>query len=328
MPGMRALRFHKTGEPDVLVLEEVPAPTPRAGEVLLRVRAIGINWADTRFRRGEYFVRPQLPQIAGMEAAGEVIALGEGVRELAVGDRVMALGENAYAEQMTARADHCYPMPAGLSFVEAAALPVQGLTAHHTLGLHGRLVAGESVLVHAAAGGVGSLAVQLARRLGASKVIGTAGSDDKRALVQELGADLAVDYRAADWMHRVREATGGVGVDVILEMIGGTESYKRNLACLAPLGRLVVYGAATGDTRGQVEPIGLMHKNHTVSGYYLTPMLRRRDLCAPALASIAADVVEKRLRVLIGAEAPLAEGSRLHREMEARGTTGKLVLVP
>lgn len=323
---MRAIRFHRTGEPDVLVLDEVPAPTPRAGEVLLRVRAVGINWADTRFRRGEYFVRPQFPQICGMEAAGEVLALGEGVTGLAVGDRVMALGENAYAEQMTARADLCYPMPAGLSFTDAAALPVQGLTAHHCLTLHGRMVPGDAVLVHAAAGGVGSLAVQLARRLGARLVLGTAGSDDKRALVRELGADDAIDYRAPDWVQRAKELSGGQGVDVILEMVGGTESYKRNLACLAPLGRLVVYGAANGDTRGQVEPIGLMHKNHTVTGYYLTPLLRRRDLCAPALAALAEDVVAGRVKVLVGALAPLADAARLHREMEARGTTGKLVL--
>ncbi len=324
---MRAMRFHEIGDPSVFRLDEVPDPKPRAGEVLLRVRAVGVNFADTRFRRGEYFVRPQFPQICGMEAAGEVIALGADVTGLTVGDRVMALGENAYAEQMTARADLCFPMPAELSFVDAAALPVQGLTAHHTLALHGRLTSGESVLVHAAAGGVGSLAIQLARRLGATKVIGSAGSPEKRALVKEFGADACVDYRRPEWVQEVRELTGGKGVDVILEMVGGTDAYKRNLACLAPLGRMIVYGAANGETRGQVEPIGLMTKNHAVIGYYLTPLLRRRELCAPPLASLSAAVVSGALRVHIGRTAPLAEAADLHQDLEARRTSGKLVLL-
>ncbi len=325
---MRAVRFHRTGSAEVLQVDDVEAPVPGPGEALLRVRAIGVNYADTRFRRGEYFLKPVFPQIVGMEAAGEVVAVGPGTEGLALGERVMALGSNAYAEQMLVRPSLCYPMPEALSFTEAAALPVQGLTAHHVLHLHGRLAAGESVLVHAAAGGVGSLAVQLARQAGARCVIATAGSDDKRALAKKLGADVTVDYRKPDWVQRVKEATEGRGVDVILEMIGGVEAYKRNLACLAPLGRLVVYGAASGETRGAIEPIGLMGKNHTVVGYYLTALLARRELCAPPLARLAADVAEKRISVIIGREAKLEEAASVHAELEGRGTTGKLVLVP
>jgi NADPH2:quinone reductase len=326
---MRAIRFHSVGGPEVLRLEQVPDPVPGAGELLVRVRAVGVNFADTRFRRGEYFVRPQFPQIPGMESAGEVVALGAGTTGVAVGDRVMVLGGmGAYAELLVCKPRDCYPMPPGLSFEAAAALPVQGLTAHHLLDLAGHLRRGERVLVHAAAGGVGTLAVQLAKRMGASTVIGTASSDAKLALVRELGADVVVDYKREDFAQRTREATEGKGADVILEMLGGTETFKRNLSCLASFGRMVVFGAASGDTRGTIEPVGLMGKNHTVTGYYLTPILKYRELCAPPLEALARDVASGALRVVVGRRASLEEAADVHREMEARATVGKLVLVP
>lgn len=324
---MRAIRFHQTGGPDTLVLDDVAAPTAGPGEVLVRVRAVGVNYADTRLRLGQYFVRPVLPQVPGMEASGEVAAVGEGVTGLAVGDRVMAVGANAYAELMVTKATTVYPMPAGLGHEQAAALPIQGLTAHHALALCGRLAKGERVLVHAAAGGVGSLAVQMAAQMGAAQVVGTASSDEKLSLVRELGAEPLSSARP-DLLQAARSITAGAGFDVILEMVGGTESYKRNLAMLAPLGRLVVYGAATGDTRGTVEPVGLMSKNHTVTGYFLTPLLARRDLCAPPLARMADDVVAGRLRVVVGMTLPLARAAEAHRALEERRTTGKIVLVP
>lgn len=324
---MRAIRFHSVGGPEVLAYEEVPTPEVSAGKVRVAVRAAGVNFADTRFRLGQYFVRPIFPQIVGMEAAGVVDAVGEGVVDVKVGDRVMVLGANAYAERMIARPAQLYPMPDGLDFETAAALPVQGLTAHHCLQLMGRLRAGESVLVHAAAGGVGVLAVQIARAMGASKVFGTASSEDKRALVRSLGADDAFDYGAGDYATRVREATGGRGVDVLLEMLGGTETYKRNLACMASLGRMIVYGAASGDTRGTFEPIGLMHKNLTIAGYYLTPMLEQPELCRPALADVAAWAADKKLSVKVEAFA-LKDAAEAHRRMESRASSGKLVLVP
>jgi NADPH2:quinone reductase len=324
---MRAIRFHSVGGPEVLQLDEVDDPAVSAGKVVVRVRAAGVNFADTRFRLGQYFVRPSFPQVAGMEAAGEVEAVGDGVEGVSVGDRVMVLGANAYAEKMVARPSQLFAMPAGLDFAQAAALPVQGLTAHHCLSLMGRMSAGETVLVHAAAGGVGVLAVQLARALGASKVFGTASSEEKRAMVRSLGADDAFDYGNGDYATRVREATGGRGVDVLLEMLGGTEAYKRNLACMASMGRMIVYGAASGDTRGTFEPIGLMHKNLTVAGYYLTPLLERPELCRPALSEVARLVVEGRVRVAIERFA-LKDAAEAHRRMESRGSVGKLVLIP
>ncbi len=324
---MRAVRFHSLGGPEVLVVEEVPAPTPKPGQVAIRVAAVGVNWADGHFRKGEYFVKPVFPQIAGMEAAGEVIALGEGVTGLAVGARVMALGQNAYAEVMVARAEHVYPMPDSLGFPDAAALPVQGLTAMHVLRLLGRMGKGEKVLVHAAAGGVGTFAVQLAKRMGASFVVGTVGSAEKAALVRELGADLVVDASKEDFVQAVKGASKR-GVDVILEMVGGTEQYKRNLACLAPFGRMIVYGAASGQLRGTFEPVGLMGKNLTISGYYLTALIDDVALCAPPLAELAGWVASGSVRVVRAETYPFSRAADAHRAMEARGTVGKIVLVP
>lgn len=326
---MKAIRFHELGEPEVLKLEELPTPTPGAGEVLVRVRAAGMNFADTRFRRGEYFTKAVFPQIPGMEAAGDVVALGAGAEGVQEGDRVMVLGgTGAYAEYLTCKPYNLYPMPEALDYAEAASLPVQGLTAQHVLALFGRLQRGERVLVHAAAGGVGVLAVQLAKRMGASMVIATAGSPEKLELAKTLGADVVINYRTEDVLKAVRHATGGEGVDVLLEMIGGTDHLKANLRSMAPFGRMIVYGAAGGDTHGTVEPISLMLKNQSILGYYLTPILRQRELCAPVLEELAQDVVTGRLKVLIGKRYPLAEAVEAHRAMERRDTVGKLVLVP
>lgn len=324
---MRAIRFHQLGGPDVLRLEDVPDPQPAPGEAVLAVRAVGVNWADTHFRTGTYFIKPQFPQIAGMEGAGEIVALGEGTEGLAIGDRVMALGANAYAEKMIVKPLYCYPMPRDLDFVRAAALPVQGITAHHVLSLCGRLAKGESVLVHAAAGGVGTLAVQLAKSMGAARVIGTA-SPEKLDLVRSLGADVAIDARAADWADQVKNATERKGVDVILEMIGGTDHYRKNLSVLAHLGRMIVYGAASNDMKGTIDAVPLMGKNQSIIGYYMTSLLRRRDLCAPALDDLAARVVRGDVKVIIGRQARLDEAADVHRAIESRATTGKVVLVP
>lgn len=301
----------------MLALETVEAPALRPGSVRVRVRAAGVNFADVHFRKGEYFQKPVFPQIPGMEAGGEIEAVGEGVTDLRAGDRVIALAsDGAYAESLVTPASLVFRIPNALSFEDAAALPVQGLTALHVLTLCARMKRGERVLVHAAAGGVGSLAVQLAKLGGASQVVGTASSEEKRALVRELGADLAVDYANLQ----------GVKADVILEMLGGTETYKRNLACLAPFGRMVVYGAASGDLRGTIEPVSLMAKNVSVIGYYLTAVLRDRAACEPAMAELCDHVVAGRLRILRGATLPLARAADAHRLLETRSSTGKIVL--
>ncbi|MGZ3418252.1 MAG: quinone oxidoreductase family protein [Polyangiales bacterium] len=313
---MRAIRFHRIGGPEVLTLEEVPEPTPGPDDVLIDIKAIGVNYADTHFRKGEYFIRPVFPQIPGMEAAGEIVGTGE---------RVMVFGANSYAERMIARRSHVYPIPEGLDFVRAAALPVQGLTAHHVLSLFGRLAKGETVLVQAAGGGVGTLAIQIARSMGA-QVIGLA-SPSKLELVKKLGAE-AIDATSNDWVQQVKQLTNNRGVDVLLEMTGGTEQYKRNLAVLAPLGRMVVYGGASGDMRGTIEPVGLLNKNNTVSGYYMPGLLKNRELCAPALDDLAHRVISADVQIVIGGTLPLTDAAQVHRDMEARKTQGKMILVP
>ncbi len=321
---MRAIRFHKLGGPEVLAVEEVPEPAPARGEVRVVVRAIGLNFADVHFRRGEYFVKPQFPEIPGMEAAGVIDALGEGVSDFAIGDRVAVLGAHAYAEKMVAPARAAYRMPDALSFEDAAALPVQGFTAILALDKSARFQRGESVLVHAAAGGVGSLAVQIAKLRGAKLVVGVTGSESKLPVIRELGADAAL---SGDFVQGVKAASPG-GVDVIFEMNGGTESYKKNLACLAPGGRMVVFGAASADMKGTLEPIALMGKNLTVTGFYLTPYVAKApELCAAAFAELADAVVTKKLRVLRARTVPLADAAEAQRLLESRQVIGKLVLV-
>lgn len=318
---MRALRFHALGGPEVLRLEEIDPPPARPGHVLVRPRALGVNFADGRFLRGEYLKRPDLPDVPGMELAGVVEAVGEGVVGVSPDQRVMALGPRAWAELVACPAAQVYPLPDGVGFDVGAALPVQGLTAHHLLFLVGRLRAGERVLVHAASGGVGTLAVQLAKRAGATVV--ASASPAKHALARRLGADHVVDSRG-DWLRGVKDAVGAV--DVVLEMLGGTESYKRNFACLAPLGRMVVFGAASGDTRGTFEPVGLMGKNLTIAGYWLTPLLGRRELCAPPLAELAEQARAGALEVVIGARFPFERGADAIRHVESRESQGKIVL--
>jgi NADPH2:quinone reductase len=320
---MRALVFDELGGPEVLAVRSVdPPPPPGPREVRLRVRAAGLNFADTLFTRGRYFAKPRLPDVPGLEAAGEVQAVGAEVTTCAPGDRVMAIGTRAFAEAMNVPEAAVYPVPAALAFEHAAALPIQGLTAHHALFLMGRLQPGERVLVHAAGGGVGKLAMQLAKARGATVV--ASASPEKHAALRALGADAVVDSRG-DVAHQVKAAVGDV--DVVLEMVGGTESYKRNFACLRAFGRMIVYGAASGDTRGTFEPVGLMGKNLTISGYYLTPLVARRDLCAPPLAELAELCVRGAIALDVTPFA-LDDARTAFERLEGRGSTGKLVLVP
>lgn len=321
---MKAIVFRRVGGPDVLAFEDVPEPAPKHGELRIDVRAVGVNYADVHFRKGEYFLRPSFPDTPGLEAAGVVDAVGEGATTFRIGDRVMVTGLRAYAEKMVAEEAKAYAMPDALSFEDAAALPVQGLTAMHVLTRAARMTRGERVLVHAAAGGVGSLAVQLAKKMGASLVIGTSTKTEKLDAIRALGADVALSTRDPEFVQAVRRAGG---VDIVLEMIGGTETYKRNLACLNPWGRMVIYGAASGELRGTIEPVGLMMKNISVTGYYLTPMVARRELCAPAIAELTQDVLAGRVRVVRGATLPLADAADAHRALESGRVTGKIVLV-
>ena len=315
---MKAIRFHEHGGAGVLRLEEIEQPQPGAGEVLIKTAVAGINYGDMMLRAGTYFMKPPLPATPGFEVAGTVEAIGEGVVGLRTGQRVMAtLAGGGYAEYAAADAERVVPIPDGLEFGTATALLVHGLTA---LGLLKRLRAGQSVLVHAAAGGVGSLLVQLAKHKGA-RVIGTASTSEKLATVESLGADVCVNYTESDWTRQVVAATGGEGVDLLIEMIGG-EIGVANLECMARGATMIVYGSASGEDL-QISTMELIGKGLKIEGYLVhsEPPQTLARFTEELLAHISAD----RLRVMVS-EFPLAQAAQAHAALEGRKMTGKIVL--
>ncbi len=322
---MKAIRINETGDPDVMHLEEIERPVPKRGQVLIKIAAAGINYADLAQRQGQYLTPTHVPMTMGFEAAGTVEQLGPDVTSPAVGTRVAAFVTGAYAEYAVGVAATAVPIPDELDFNRAAALLVQGVTAYQLLHDSAQLQPGESVLVHAAVGGVGTLAVQLARLLGAGTVIGTASSEDKLDLARRLGANLGINYTDDSWPRQVREAIGGHGADVILEMVGG-ENIERNLQCLAPFVRMVVFGAASGQP-STIAPTRLMAKNQTITGYWLTAWMSRPERVAHAIQQLLGYIAQRQLEVIVGETFPLARAVDAHRAIADRRTLGKVVLV-
>jgi NADPH2:quinone reductase len=315
---MRAIQVQEFGGPEVLRLVEIPVPEPGDGEVLIRVTRAGINFADTHQRRNEYLAAAHLPLIPGAEVAG--------VRD-DTGERVVAMcGTGGYAEYATAPEALTVPVPDGVEDGAALALLLQGLTAWHLYRTSARVQPGESVVVHAAAGGVGSLAVQLGRPMGAGRVIATASSEEKRALALELGADAAVDAAPDGLADRLIEANGGTRVDVVFEMAGG-EVFEQSLSALAPFGRVIAYGNASGEAN-TVATGRLMRRSAAVVGFWLMHLVGRREMVAEPLADLFARAARGELRAVVGATYPLADAARAHTDMQARRTTGKLLLDP
>jgi len=327
MARMKTIFVEEFGEPEVLRYTDAERPSPGEGEALIEVRSAGVNYADTMRRRNQYVESQELPFTPGSEVAGTVAEVGEGVGNVSVGDRVVTLlGTGGYAEYAVAPARNLIPLPEPLGFDEAAAIPLQGLTAYHCIKTSGALKEGESVLVHAAAGGVGTLAVQMAKLLGAGKVIATASSEEKLDLARSLGADVPIDYTEEDWPEKVREATEGRGADVILEMVG-SDFPEKNLTCLNVFGRMVVFGAASRE-RGTIVPASLMNKCHAVVGFYLPQVMRRPDLFVPSLREVLGWISSGDLQLTIGATYPLEKAAEAHADLEGRKTTGKLLLNP
>ena len=316
---MKAIVINEFGGPDVMQVEEIEKPVPAADEVLVKVSAAGINYADIAVRKDAYLSRTKLPYVLGIEAAGVVEAIGSDVKGFKIGQRVLAFmtGGGGYAEYAAANAGQVFPIPDGIDFGEATALLVQGMTA---LGLLKDAKAGQSILVHAAAGGVGTLLVQLAKQRGLT-VIGTASSTEKLEKVLSIGADHAVNYSEDDWTQQVLDATGGKGVDIIIEMVGG-EIVGKNLQVLGVNGTMWIYGSASGE--GYDLPVlGLMQKNHIVRGYWLA--LETAANRAAYAAELAEKIAGKQLQVFV-TEFPLAKAADAHRAIEGRKTTGKIVL--
>ncbi|MEB1807565.1 MAG: quinone oxidoreductase [Bacillaceae bacterium] len=327
---MRAIQFSKYGGPEVLEMVELEKPKPVGKEVLIEIKAIGVNYADTARREGQYVVPTPLPYVPGAEVAGVITEVGDEVKNVKVGMSVVTLlgtkKSTGYAEYTIADERGLIPIPDGVDFNLAVALPLQGLSAYHVIKSMGRLEEGETVLVHAAAGGVGTIAVQLAKLMGAGKVIATASNDEKLALAKELGADVLINYTEEGWEQKVLEHTDGNGVDVALEMAGGDIFYK-TLACLAPFGRLVVYGVASGQ-QNKLYPSSLMAKNQSIIGFFLPQMMRKPELYKQSLVELLQYVQTGQLKLQIGGTYPLDQAAKVHELMQGRQTSGKLVLVP
>ncbi|HEX4186365.1 MAG TPA: zinc-binding dehydrogenase [Solirubrobacteraceae bacterium] len=315
---MRAIQMTEFGGPEVLRLSEVPVPVAGPGEVLVKVTMAGLNFADTHTRTNSYVKKATLPLIPG----GEVV----GVRE-DTGERVLALvGSGGYAEYATAPAERVFAIPDGVDDGTALALLVQGTTAWHLYRSAARLAAGESVVVHSAAGGVGSIAVQLGHALGAGRVIATASSEDKRSLARQLGADVAVDPAADGLTERLLEANGGVPVDAVFDMSGG-EVFDASYRALAPFGRIVVCGIATSEPN-TVSTGSLLRHSRSVVGFYVFHCLQRPGMFGEALADLFDRVTRGELRVIVGGTYPLEQAAQAQIDLRARRTTGKLLLDP
>ncbi len=323
---MKAIRIHEAGGPKVLRYEDVATPTPGKGEVLIKVAIVGVNYADILSTRGMvHGPHPiQFPVTPGFEVVGTIAALGEGVTTLTEGARVAAvLDDGGYAEYATVNTDAIVKIPDEVDFEQATALLVQGITAYGLLHDAIHIQPKESVLIQAAGGGVGTLAVQLAKLAGAGSIIGTGSSAKKRDLAQSLGADSTIDYNQDNWVQQVYEATGGQGVNAVLESVGGTIG-SQAFQCLAPLGRLVIFGSASGQPMPPFDLMQMSFKGLTVSGYG-GPWLRPGRAQA-AREAITRYLIAKQLRVIVGQSFPLAEASDALQALMGRETIGKVLL--
>lgn len=342
---MKAIRVHQYGGPEVLTYEEVPDPIPGPGEVLVDIRAIGVNFADITSRIGRY--RPALPWIPGNEAAGVVTGLGEGVSGIAVGDRVAWATAPAglplrytsrsedgklrdtvaqtYAERAVVPADRVVKLPDGLSFEQAAAVILQGITAHYLAYAAYPIKSGDKVLIHAGAGGVGLLLTQMAKACGAT-VYTTVSSEEKAALSHEAGADRVILYTRENFVEIVDQLTDGVGVEAVYDSVGAT-TFEGSFQSLKPRGYLIFYGMSSGP----VAPFELSRLN--IGSYYVTRpsfahYTETREELVFRAESVFNSVVEGKLKVHIHGVYPLEQAAEAHRVLEGRQVSGKVVLVP
>ena len=322
---MKAIRVHETGGPEVMRLEELPTPNPGQGQALVKVEAIGVNFVDIYNRSGLY--KNPLPFTPGSEGAGTVEGVGPGVTEVKVGDRVgWAQVGGSYATHVVAPAQKLILIPEGVNWMDAAAVLLQGLTAHYLATSTYPLKTGDSCLVHAAAGGVGRLLCQIAKQRGA-RVIGTAGSPEKAAIARDGGADEVILYREQDFVAEVRRLTGGAGVQVVYDMVG-KDTFDGSLSSLARRGCLVLVGQASGP----VPPLDPRVLNTKGSLYLTRPSLVDYTVTREELLARANDVLtwlsEGKLRLRVDRTYPLAEAAEAHRALEGRQTAGKVQLMP
>jgi NADPH2:quinone reductase len=319
---MRAIQISRTGGAEVLEVVEVARPEPAAGQVLVRVAASGVNFIDTYLREGRY--PAALPFVPGQEAAGEVVALGDGVSGFVVGERVAWTGRRGtYAEYALAAAGDLLKVPAGLKLEDAAAALTQGLTAHYLAYDTYAIQPGDTVLVHAGAGGVGLLLTQMARRLGA-RVLTTVSSEEKAELSRQAGADAAILYTQVNFAEEVKRLTGGVGLPVVYDSVGKT-TFEDSLQCLRPRGLLALFGASSGAVPA-MDPIRLMAGSLYLTRPTLKDYVQTRGELERRAGELFAWVESGELKVRIGHRYALEDAARAHRDLEGRRTTGKVLL--
>ena len=314
---MRAIQITEFGGPEVLELVDIPKPVAGPGELLVRISRTGVNFADTHATRDDYLARQSLPLIPGAELVGTT---EDGRRVAAI------VPDGAYAEYICVPESSLVPVPDEVDDEQAAGLLIQGLTADAILRISAGIKPGESVAVNAAAGGTGSLALQIARSIGVGRLIAMASSPEKRELTVELGADIAVDSRSGSLKEDLIAANEGRLVDVILEMAGG-EAFEQCLSALAPFGRLVTFGIASSE-ENRVRTGSLMRHSRAVIGFWITHLLARPDLVKPGLERVLGAAADGQLRTVTGGTYPLEEAAEVHRALAARRTIGKILLDP
>jgi len=322
---MKTVRIHKAGGPEALTYEDVPEPTPKAGEAIVKVEAAGVNYVDVYQRSGQY--KLELPITLGLEAGGTVTAVGPGVTEVQVGDKVAYTGvPGAYAQYAAVPAQRLVVLPQGVSTRQGAAAMLQGMTAHYLACSTYPLKSGDTALVHAAAGGVGLLLCQIARMRGA-RVVGTVSTDEKAKLAREAGADQVILYTKQDFEVEVKRITGGKGLQVVYDSVAKT-TFEKGFNCLAPRGMMVLYGQSSG-------PIGafdLQILNQKGSLFLTRPSLGHYTATREELLQRAGEVLgwirDGKLRLRTEFEFPLKDAAEAHRALEGRKTTGKVLLIP
>lgn len=322
-----AVRVHKVGGPEVLTYEEIDVPAPGAGQIRVKQHACGVNFVDVYFRMGLYPAPGGLPFVAGNEAAGEVVEVGPGVGEFKRGDRVAYVsGPGCYAAERVVATDRAVKLPANINYEQAAAMMLKGMTVQYLLRRTYKVQKGDNVLIHAAAGGVGLIACQWARAIGAT-MIGTVGSAEKALLAKEHGCTHVINYRTEDFVARVKEITQGDGCDVVYDSVG-KDTFPSSLDCLKPKGMWVSFGSSSGP----VPPFDIAVLSAKGSLYATRPTLmtytaRRSDLLANA-ADLFGMVEKGAVKIVVNHTYPLREAAAAHRDLEARKTTGSVVLIP
>ena len=321
---MKAVRIHEFGGLEVLRWEDTDEPKPRSGQVVIKVESSGVNYADIMRRQGNY-PGPDLPATLGLEAAGAITELGEGVTGLSVGQRVMAMGPQGNAEYVAVNANYVFPYPETLDPVQAGGMPIVFLTSYHLLKTRGQVQPGDTVLIQAGASGVGTVAIQLAKAWGA-RVITTASTQEKLDLARSLGADVTINYTEQDFEEVVKAETGGDGVQLVLECVGGPV-LEKSVRCVASYGRLITFGNASG-TPAALPASDIFGNNRTVIGFSMGRSPQGRLDHPAAMAELFPLLAQGKARLIVDRVIPMSDAGQAHQHLSNRGSRGKVILTP